>query len=81
MFDTQIVLLKEIFEKGDFEKIGRWQKSMKNFQGGIERDSSKTHLSSVHCMGSRSILKDPPTYKFVGVNQLSIACDGKLNAV
>ena len=31
LFDTQMVFLKEFFEKVDFEKISRRQKSMKNF--------------------------------------------------
>ena len=32
-------------------------------------------------MAFRSILKYPPTYKLVGVNQLTIACNGNFNAV
>ena len=34
LIDTQMVFLKEFFEKVDFEKISRRQKSMKNFPGG-----------------------------------------------
>ena len=34
LFDTQTVFLKELFEKVDFEKVSRRQKSLKNFPGG-----------------------------------------------
>ena len=36
LFDTLMVFLKEFFEKVDFEKISRRQKSMKNYPGGKE---------------------------------------------
>ena len=36
MFNILMVFLKEFFEKVDFEKINRQQKSMKNFPGGKE---------------------------------------------
>ena len=41
LFDTQMVFLKEFFEKVDFEKkISRRQKSMKNFPVGNELNES-----------------------------------------
>ena len=42
--DTQMVFMKEFFEKVDFEKISRRQKSMFNFPGSKELSQLMTVL-------------------------------------